>query len=168
MIDTLGNMPAHPLLVHVPVVLVPLATIGVVALALRPALLRTLGPIVAGLAGVGFVGALLATSSGESLEDSYAATGQTISTTIKDHAEMGDQARLAILAFFVVTLAWVVVTARRRRAATPPDTTTRRAPTRVVGALMVLSVLSGVVATTWVIRTGHSGASSVWEKSSDG
>ena len=75
-------------------VLVPLAALAVLALALRPRLLRTFGVVVTVLAGAGFAGALLATNSGEALEESFRAAGQTIPETLRDHAEMGDMGNL--------------------------------------------------------------------------
>ena len=88
MFETFDGLPAHPLVVHLPVVLVPLAALAVLALALRPRLLRTFGVVVTVLAGVGFAGALLATNSGEALEESFRAAGQTIPETLRDHAEI--------------------------------------------------------------------------------
>jgi hypothetical protein len=35
--DTLFGLPAHPLLVHMPIVLIPLAAIGVVVMLIKPA-----------------------------------------------------------------------------------------------------------------------------------
>lgn len=84
MFETFDGLPAHPLVVHLPVVLVPLAALAVLALALRPRLLRTFGVVVTVLAGVGFAGALLATNSGEALEESFRAAGQTIPETLRD------------------------------------------------------------------------------------
>ena len=102
MFDTIGGLPAHPLMVHVPVVLLPLATIGVIAMTIRPSLVRSFGWVVTALAGIGFVGTVLAASSGESLEDEYRASGMTISDTLRDHGEMGETVRLLALLFFVV------------------------------------------------------------------
>lgn len=163
MIDTFGDMPAHPLLVHIPVVVVILAMVGVVAMALRPAWLRTYGPVVAALAGIGFVGAVLAASSGEALEEDFEETGMTITATLHDHAEMGEQARLFIGLFFVLTLAWVVFAWWRRRVGEERATAVTRRPRLLGITFAVLSVVSGAAATVSVVATGHSGASSVWE-----
>lgn len=163
MIDSLGGIPAHPLLVHIPVVVVPLATIGVVLMALRPALIRTWGVVVSALVGIGFLGAVLAASSGESLEESYEDAGQQISAALRDHAESGEQARLVVFVFLVLTVAWVAVVAWRRKVGEARATERLRSPRRVVAALAVLAVLSGVAATTSVVLAGHGGAESVWD-----
>ena len=81
MLETLGGLPTHPLVVHLPVVLVPLATIGVVLMVIFPKLQQRLGVAVAAIAGVGFLGALLAVGSGEELESSLRRAGETISGT---------------------------------------------------------------------------------------
>ena len=118
--ETLFGLPAHPLLVHVPVVLVPLAAIAVIAMAIRPKWLRTFGPIVAAMAGVGFIGTLLAASSGEELEDTRRAAGETISKTLNDHAELGDTSQAFCAIFFVLLLAWVGFAWWRNRAGEEP------------------------------------------------
>lgn len=165
MIDSFGNMPSHPLLVHIPVVLVPLATLAAIACALRPSWRARFGSAVAALAGIGFVGALLAASSGESLEDSYEEAGQTISATLHDHAEMGERARLAAFVFFVVMVAWIAVVRWWKSVGDERATSRLRRPRQVVAALAVLAVLTGVGATATVIGAGHGGAESVWERS---
>ena len=58
--DSISGLPAHPLLVHLPVVAIPLAAIGAVLLALRPGWRRAYGPVVVGLAALGAVGGVLA------------------------------------------------------------------------------------------------------------
>jgi hypothetical protein len=164
MIDELGGLPAHPLVVHLPVVLVPLAALGVIAMAIRPAWLRTFGPVVAGMSGVGFVAAVLAASSGEALEDDFRATGQTISDTLNDHAELGEGARLFAALFFVLVLAWVLFARWRAKVGEERATAVTKRPRQLAAALAVLAVLSGGVATVSVYLTGHSGAKSVWEQ----
>lgn len=161
----LGGLPTHPLLVHIPVAFIPLAAIGALAMALRPTLLRTFGPAVAGIAGIGFVGALLAANSGEELEESRRAAGETISSTLHDHAEMGDTVQLVAGIFFVLVLAWVLFNRWSTKVGDEKATAVVRKPRLVGIVLAVLVVLAGVGATTSVFLTGHSGATSVWEQS---
>jgi uncharacterized membrane protein len=162
-IEELLGLPAHPLLVHLPVVLVPLAALGVVAMAIRPAWLKTIGWAVAGVAGTGFLGALVASGSGEALEDDLVASGQTIGGTLSDHAEMGETAPWVAGLFFALALAWVVFAWWRRRTGEEQAVAKVRKPGVVGAVLMVLALLSGAAATIAVVRTGHSGAESVWE-----
>ena len=164
MFETFDGLPAHHLVVHLPVVLVPLAALAVLALALRPRLLRTFGVVVTVLAGVGFAGALLATNSGEALEESFRAAGQTIPETLRDHAEMGDRAQVLAGLFFVITLAWVVYDRWHRRVGAERATAVVRKPRHLAIGLAVVAVLSGAAATASVTWAGHSGARSVWEQ----
>ena len=163
MFDTLGGLPAHPLFVHLPVALVPLAAIGAVCMAVRPQWRQRFGVPVAIIAGVGFIGTLLAASTGEALEEDFTASGQTISEVLKDHAEMGETARLIVALFFFLTLAWVVFSAWQRRVGDEQATAKVRKPRLIGTVLAVVVVLSGVFASASVMLTGHNGAKSVWE-----
>ncbi|MCB1001807.1 MAG: DUF2231 domain-containing protein [Ilumatobacteraceae bacterium] len=178
--DRIGDLPAHPLLVHAPVVLVPLALLALVAMLVRPAWQRAGGVVVALAAGA-MVASVLATRSGEALEEELEDTGMTIGATLRDHAEMGDRVPLLVGVFLVLVIAWYVLARRARRAeaggsdpasdpasepapgAAPGGGAARTGvPRAAVIGVLVASVLAGVVATVSVIRTGHSGASSVW------
>ena len=163
MFESLGGLPAHPLVVHLPVVLVPLAAIGALLMAIRPAWLQRFGVVVATLAGLGFVGSLLAAGSGEELEDSFRAAGETISGALHDHAEMGESVELLAGLFFVLVLAWVLFAAWRRKVGEEHAVARVRRPKVVAIVLALLVVLSGFTATASVYLTGHSGAKSVWE-----
>lgn len=165
--DTIGGLVAHPLLVHVPVVLVPLAAVGVVAMALRPAWQQRFAAVVTALAGVGAVGAVAASRSGEALEERFEASGQTVSGTLERHAEMGESAPLVVIAFVVVLLAWTLFAAWRRRVGEERAVAVAKRPRVVGAALCAVSVLVGVLAAVAVVRTGHSGAESVWEDAAD-
>src|SRR6476469_7636769 len=83
MFDLVNGLPIHPLVVHAVVVLLPLATLGTIAIAVRPAWRRTYGLLVVACAAVATVLIPVATSSGEALEKHVGDPGQ--------HAELGDQ-----------------------------------------------------------------------------
>ncbi|HAP74692.1 MAG TPA: hypothetical protein DCR14_01245 [Acidimicrobiaceae bacterium] len=163
MFDTIGDLPAHPLMVHVPVVLLPLATIGVIAMTVRPHLVRSFGWLVTALAGIGFVGTVLAASSGESLEDDYRESGMAISDTLRDHGEMGETVRLLALLFFVIVLGWMLFLRWRRKVGEEQATAKARKPRHIAAVLAALAIVSGSVATVTMTLTAHNGAKSVWE-----
>jgi uncharacterized membrane protein len=165
MLETLGGLPTHPLVVHLPVVLVPLATIGVVLMVFFPSLQQRLGVATAAIAGVGFLGSLLAAGSGEELMDSRRRAGETISGTLEDHGEMGQSVEFFAGLFFLLTLMWVVFAWWRRRTGEEQATTVLRKPKVINLVLAILVVGSGVAASWSVYSTGHSGAKSVWERS---
>ena len=148
----LFGLPAHALLVHIPVVLVPLAAVGAMVLALRPGARRTSGWVVVALIAIAMVGAWLATGSGEELEDAV-----DKSELVDEHAEAGEPVPLVTGVFLVATLGLLVVDRRRREAEDPGRMRT------AVAVIAVLSVVSGLGATVAVIRAGHSGAKAVWD-----
>ena len=150
-LDSLFNLPAHPLLVHIPVVCIPLAAVGAVAIAVRPGWRRAYGPIVVVLAAVGAVGAQLATMSGESLEESRRIRD------LGDHGEYGEMARnLALVLFGLVLALYVVDRWKRHRRL-------RRLPAWAAPAIAVLTILGAVGATGTAVIAGHSGAEHVWK-----
>ena len=161
--DTIGGLPAHPLVVHLPVVLIPLAFVGVLLMIVRPSLLPRLGVPVAVIAGLGFLGSIVAAGSGEELEEQFESAGETISGTLHDHAEMGENVQWIAGLFFLLVLGWVLFAWWRRRAGEEQAVAKVRKPRVVHTLLAVLVAVSGVAATYAVYATGHSGAKSVWE-----
>lgn len=177
--DTITGLPAHPLLVHIPVVLLPLAAIGVVFLLIRRAWYERYRWAVLGIGAIGTVGAILAASSGESLEAQIRAKeGADAAREIQDHAQAGDLAQTLAIVFFVALAAYVVVPwflDRRRNTARPRDSNTSPSPmtdatSRTGSPTWLRAVLSVAVAATAVasmasiINAGHTGASRAWDE----
>jgi len=79
---TFNGLPLHPLVVHAVVVLLPLAVLGVTALAVRPSLADRFGSLVVGVAALATVSIPVATSTGEDLEHRVGDPGT--------HAHLGD------------------------------------------------------------------------------
>ena len=157
MLDSLFGLPAHPLVVHIAVVLVPLAALGTIAIAFWGAARRRIGWIVVALAFVAFVGCFLAKQSGEALQNSVRNTA-----AVNAHVEMADGGTVAGLAVFIGAAGVMVVDlivgqrTKRKQSALPLQ---KQAP-MIVGALAVLLALFGSVR---IIQIGHSGAKSTWE-----
>lgn len=172
--DELFGIPAHPLIVHAPVVLLPLAAIGVVAMLLRPTwYLHFRWPVLA-ITAVGTLGAIFAASSGEEfeelVEDSKSGAARE---AIEEHAEAGETARTLALVFLVAVVAFVVVPwflERRARAAAAAGSTAvetappSAGPTWLKPVLMVFVALAAVGSLVTIIDAGHSGAGSVWDE----
>jgi len=149
-INTLFGLPAHPLIVHAAVVLLPLAAIGMIVVAAIPRSRRLYGPIIFGLALAATFAVGLAQQSGESLQENVKETA-----LLEQHTEQGD-----------TVLPWAIaVTLMSALVAAEPyvrDRITKPSP-RVVTALLVGgSLIVGIGATWTVIDVGHSGAKSVW------
>jgi hypothetical protein len=106
-IGRLFGLPAHPLLVHAVVVLVPLCSLGVAVGALWPAARGRLAWVLLGLTIVTVAMVPLATGSGEVLEEMVKENG-----LVERHAELGDDYlpyafALLIGAFAVAGLQWI-------------------------------------------------------------
>ena len=145
---TFNGLPLHPLVVHAVVVLLPLAVLGVIALAVRPSLVDRLGYLVVGVTALATVSIPVATSTGEDLEHRVGDPGQ--------HAQLGDTLvwfALPLLAV-AVALVWTHRRARSGRAG--------RAATGV--ALSVLAVVVAAANLVQVYRVGDSGARAVWDR----
>ena len=146
----LFGTPAHPLLVHIPVVLLPLLAIAAIVMAVKPALRPRM---VWALAGSTLVTAALtfwATRSGIRLRR---ALQPAIGSKANRHMELGNQTALLATIFFVGA-ALIVVMERR--------ILPRMASKRPAIALASLVALIGVVTAVWAIRTGHEGARITW------
>jgi uncharacterized membrane protein len=154
-IDKLFGLPAHPLLVHIPVVFVPLAALGAVTLVTVPRWRRWLEWPVAVAAVIGAVGSQLAAGSGERLLKRI-----DTSRAIEKHAALGRDTRLLVAIFAVAVVAFVVVRRRRRGAG---GSGARRRGAVLSYMLSALVVVSGVVAAIWMVRTGHQGALVTWK-----
>jgi hypothetical protein len=161
--ESLFGLPAHPLVVHAAVVLIPLAAIGVFSIAFWPAARRRIGWVVLAVAFVGMVSAFLAQESGESLEETVPRT-----EAVRDHADLGESGILAGGLVFVgaAAIMAVDVVENRRVKADPTFTGTSSTP----GSLRTIGLVVGAVAvvlaglgTARIVQIGHSGATATWE-----
>jgi hypothetical protein len=162
--DEILGLPAHPLLVHGAVVLVPLAATGVALIAFWPAARFRLGYVVLAIAAAGAMTAILAQRSGESLEDRVDET-----ELIEEHTELGETGTTAGVAVLVAAAAVVGtdVALRHRKAAAADDP-------KPVGSSGIAAIIVGVFALVLagggaiqVARIGHSGAKAVWNDTRD-
>ena len=163
-LSRLFGLPAHPLIVHAVVVLVPLAAIGLIVVAVWPASRPHLLVATVLVATAALVFTPLATSSGEALEEQVHETA-----AVQHHAELGD----AMTAFSVALFAGAAgvgglefVRRRRQRAgATDAHWSDSRA---VAIGVSAFAVVVAVAATVQVAYVGHTGASATWESVQSG
>jgi uncharacterized membrane protein len=166
--DTINGLPLHPLVVHAVVVLLPLASLGVIALAVRPSWRARYGILVIAVAALGTAAIPVATDSGESLEARVGDPGR--------HAELGDS-----LIWFAIPLLLAAVglfwldrraargitqvtpgdddSAERYEAAARPTASRTGTLALVASALAVLVAGANLVQ---VYRIGDSGARAAW------
>jgi hypothetical protein len=167
-----SGLPAHVLLVHAVVVLVPLAALALVVAALWPAFRRRLGIVVPLVALLGLVLVPVTTHAGEWLASRVPST-----TLVRDHTELGDS--LLPWAFGVFVLAtgvWLLGRYGTKRSAAAPGGTTGDAAGdagsaaasrgrlvlvgQVVAAVLAVVVAAGALVQTY--RIGESGARAAW------
>jgi len=153
-ITSFRGLPAHPLFAHVPVVLIPLAGLGAVAM-LWPAVRDRIGWYVVAMVFVAGIFTQLTISAGQSLQEYVRET-----QLLHDHTRMGENIRPWVLLMFLA-LAGVMVLARISR---DPDSTVATPELRKIAGitLAVLSIVFSGVSTYWIYRIGDSGAKSVW------
>lgn len=158
--DRAFGLPAHPLLVHAPVVLIPLLVVAAIAITLKPPWRDRYGLAVGLLAVVALGSTVLAAGAGEQL----LAHEREQSTLIHDHQEAADTLRLlmfALTAMLLLTLARDWHAARDGRSAALGG----RAVAVVLAAVTL--VLTGATG-FFVVRTGHLGAKSTWQQEGGG
>ena len=100
--NTIAGLPAHPLLVHAAVVLLPLAALVVVAYAVWPAARARIGIVSPVLALIAAGAAKLAEGAGESLERVVETLPDTNRAAVNAHAELGEQTVVAAAALVLV------------------------------------------------------------------
>ena len=167
--DHINGLPLHPLIVHIPVAMLPLAFLGVVVMMIRRAWYERYRWAVLALGAIGTLGAILAAATGESLESDVRRTeGADALRSIHEHAEAGDVARTVAILFFVALAAWVMIPwyLDRRTARQDPGGSGRdaRGTTITRTALMIATAVLATASMVTVYQAGHSGATSVWQE----
>ncbi|QYN19258.1 DUF2231 domain-containing protein [Amycolatopsis sp. DSM 110486] len=166
---TLNGLPAHVLLVHAIVVLLPLAALLLVLCALWPAARRKLAGPNAVLAVLVLILVPITTDAGEWLE-------RRVPTTplVRAHTELGDTAAYAAIAVAALAL---VIWWRHRESTYPEDNGPKRvlrlpvprrtflAPrsTPVTAVIAVAAILIAGAAAYDIYRIGDSGAQASWQ-----
>ncbi|MFJ8780899.1 DUF2231 domain-containing protein [Streptomyces sp. NPDC102476] len=152
----INGLPAHVLLVHFVVVLVPLTALALVVCAVWSSAAQRMGMVLPLLALVTLVSVPLATQAGEWLEEHVDS-----SALVRRHADLGDgllpwAGGLFVLAVFV----WWA--ARRTASGSETARGIRRSAAPVRIAVAVLSLAVSVGAAVDVYRIGDSGAKAAW------
>ncbi len=157
-IDQLLGLPAHPLLVHMPVVVIPLTLLLAIAAVAWARGRSVLSLVVAGAATIGMLGAQLAVMSGEPLEERVAEND-----LIEKHAELGEGARTFAILVFLIAVAYVLREWRGRLPLPGIDRVRTLLAPRAIGIVLAVALIgSSALATVWVARAGHAGADATW------
>ena len=141
----INGLPAHPLLVHLVVVLLPLTAVAAVVVSVWPAAQRKLSFLVPLGATIGAIAVPITVRAGKQLAEQFGNP-----PFIEQHESYGEKVLPWAAALAVTTiLQWLYL--RGDRTGVP----------RLVLALAVIA--SAIGTTTFVVLTGDSGARAVWE-----
>ena len=150
-LESLFGLPAHPLVVHAAVALLPLAAIATIITAAVPRSRQHYAPVALGLALVATLAVGLAQGSGEALEERVDET-----ELVEEHTEQGE-----------TVLPWAIALTVVAAGVTVAPMVTRRypklSPTRVTAVLVIAALITGIGALWTVIDVGHSGAKATWD-----
>ncbi|MCF8588886.1 DUF2231 domain-containing protein [Gordonia liuliyuniae] len=153
--DTIDGLPLHPLVVHLVVVIVPLAALAVVVAALWPRARTWMGPMPLILALVGLIATPIASTAGENLEDRLGLS----SPAVDEHTSAGDVVIVGSGCLFgaaaLLYLIGLPLVAGRLRLSPSAVTT-------VDAAARVLAVAAAIAAVYLVFRAGDTGSRAVW------
>jgi uncharacterized membrane protein len=155
--DTINGLPLHPLVVHAVVVLLPLACLGVIAIALRSAWRARYAGLVMLITAAATAAIPVATKSGEGLATRVGNPGQ--------HAELGDVLIWFALPLLAAAVALFVLQRGAARAAAPtpqgPAAPRGRSPLTIVIAVLAVAIAGANL--VQIYRVGDSGARAVWQ-----
>ena len=152
MLESIGELPSHPLFVHAPVVLMPLVALFALVLTLRPSWRQHAGPTLPILSAGVALATYLAMRSGEALRELL---GDFAPNTDK-HESLANTALILILVLVVTSAAMVLMD---RQAVDGRSGLRARAPMALAG----LSTGFATLATIWMFRAGQEGARLVWK-----
>jgi uncharacterized membrane protein len=147
--EKLFGLPAHPLLVHLPIVLIPVVAIVAIALSCNRSWRQRFGIALIVMSAVSCVAMFLAKESGEKLFEYM-----NKAPAIERHESLADTAMLLTFFLFLAIVALVVL---HRRKITKP-----RSPLSV--GVSTITILASVLTVVATIQTGHEGAKVTWEE----
>ncbi|MET9326878.1 hypothetical protein [Tsukamurella sp. NPDC003166] len=158
MLTEIAGIPAHPLLVHGAVVLLPLAALALLLAAWWPAARARLGAGLPVFALVAAGACYLAKESGEQLEKRPSMEGMR--SQIEGHSTQGTATFLWSLGLLVfAVLVWAGSSSAVAGRFSGATVLSSRVGALVLGVLSTLAVAACI----WgVIAAGHSGATMVW------
>ena len=140
--DLVMGLPVHPLIVHLAVVLIPLAAIAAIVMAVKPGVSRKYGAVIIGITVVGQLSSIVAKLSGEALLE-------RLDMELERHTELGNLAPLASVPLLVLVILLYQVDRRRRGS-------------KLRKLIALLTVIAALFAAGYISLTGHSGAEAVW------
>jgi hypothetical protein len=159
------GLPAHPLFIHVPVILIPLSVLGSLTLVIKRGWWERYGVLLASVAVVAMASVFLAMGAGEALRTALHLSGSFgPAALIARHASAADKLRITYIVFTAVVL--LALAAHRIAAGKPTGLValdkTLGTPSAVL-VLRVALVLLAIGNAYMVWKVGDLGAKAVWE-----
>lgn len=158
------GIPAHPLFVHIPVVLIPLIGVSSIAMIFWASLRSKIGWITVGLSFVSIAMIHFASDSGESLQERL-----PDNSLIDKHANLAEvMTSLGVVMFLVLTA--FILFDRRASFANGQFALESLKPGQIKMISLILSALLAVSVVGTNVRlyqVGHSGATAVWHNTPD-
>jgi hypothetical protein len=158
-----SGLPAHPLFVHVPVVLIPVTIVAAIVCMIRPAWFSRYGIALAVVSIVAMSSVFLTMQAGAALRAALNLQGPA-ANLISQHAQAAHILAI-VYVFFTATL--IVTFAAQRISGGMPTglgiVDRVLSPKPILAALRIVLVLASVGAGYMTFRTGDLGAKAVWE-----
>jgi hypothetical protein len=167
-----SGLPAHPLFLHVPVILIPVAGLAALALAARPSWWARHGVWVTAVAVVALGATNLTMGAGEELrEDLFGGSGGFVapggvggSNLIAQHADAADTLRIFVILFTAALIVTLAVYRADTGITSLDGVLAGMRDTPAVTALLRLAVaVLAVGSLYYVFHTGDLGAKAVWQ-----
>jgi hypothetical protein len=155
------GLPAHPLLLHVPVILVPVLGLLLLASAGRPAFFERHALAIGAFNVVTLASTILTAGAGDAFREDRGGVRGPEAAQLSEHAESGETLRLVMIGVTAIVLLAVLLSQSREGTRLARLTGLARS-SAVRSGLRVLFALGAVAATFFVIRTGHLGAKLTW------
>lgn len=157
------GLPAHPLFVHVPVILIPVTVVSAIVFVAKPAWLARYGIALALVAIVAMASLFLTLQAGAALRGALHLQ-RPAATLISEHAQA---AHILAIVYVVFTATLIVTFAAKRISSGSPTglgvVDGLLAPKPIFAALRVALVLLAIGAGYMTFRTGDLGAKAVWQ-----
>ena len=158
-----SGLPAHPLFVHVPVILIPTTIVAAIVFMVKPEWLSRYGIALAVVSIIAMSSVFLTMQAGAALRAELHLQGQA-ANLISQHAQA---AHILAIVYVVFTATLIVTFAARRISGGMPTglgiVDRLLSPRPVFSALRVAVVLLSIGAGYMTFRTGDLGAKAVWE-----
>jgi len=158
-----GGLPAHPLFVHVPVILIPTTVVAAVVFVLKREWLSRYGIALAVVSIVAMSAIFLTMQAGAALRGELDLQGHA-ATLISEHSQA---AHILAIVYVVFTATLIVTFASQRISGGMPTglgiLDELLSPRWVLAGLRVALVLLSIGAGYMCFRTGDLGAKAVWE-----